>query len=46
MQATRHFSDGDSRRKARIDGAAEDIATMPVPDPRSPREIMDVLNVQ
>jgi len=31
-------------RKARIDQAANDIAKMPVLDPRSPREIMDDLN--
>ena len=31
-------------RKARIDELADDIAKMPVLDPRSPREIMDDLN--
>ena len=31
-------------RKARIDEIADDIAKMPVLDPRSPREIMDDLN--
>jgi antitoxin VapB len=31
-------------RKARIDQIAEEIAAMPVLDPRSPREIMDDLN--
>jgi antitoxin VapB len=31
-------------RKARIDRIAEEIAAMPVLDPRSPREITDDLN--
>jgi antitoxin VapB len=31
-------------RKARIDRIVDEIATMPVLDPRSPREIMDDLN--
>lgn len=31
-------------RKARMDRIADEIATMPVLDPRSPREIMDDLN--
>jgi antitoxin VapB len=31
-------------RKARIDQIAEEIAAMPVLDPRSPREITDDLN--
>jgi antitoxin VapB len=31
-------------RKARMDQAANEIAAMPVRDPRSPREIMDDLN--
>ena len=31
-------------RMAQIDQAAEDIALMPILDPRSPREIMDDLN--
>jgi antitoxin VapB len=37
-------SEAIAARKARLDEFADDIARMPVLDPRSPQEIMDDLN--